>query len=83
MKTRTEPRPVRDELKEMSRTIIHTERDRCRARPGDTAGDCEHFLPGNARMHDIFGECTATSLRCSAHPLYACPQTCPSFRRRT
>jgi hypothetical protein len=77
--TRTQPRPVREECRELYWTIIRAERDRNKARDGDRAVDCYHY---NEMMTTKYGFCNATSLDAGVHPSSACPQTCPCFRRR-
>jgi hypothetical protein len=73
-----QPRPVRAELEELSRTI-RAERDRVTGRPGDRTRDCEHFV---TLLHKFYGQCDATSLYAAVDPMNECPQTCPCFRRR-
>jgi hypothetical protein len=80
MKTTTliKPRPVREEIEDLSRTI-RAERERGKARDGDRAGDCDHY---DAMMTTTYGHCHATPLDAGVHPSSSCPQTCPCFRRR-
>jgi hypothetical protein len=79
MKTLTQPRPMREECRELYRTIIRAERDRDKERPGDTAKDCAHYAP---MIGMSWGHCAATPLDPGVHPSGRCPQTCPCFRRR-
>jgi len=82
MKTRTKLRSVRAEIEELSRTI-RAERDRDKARPGDTAEDCAEY----SRQHWLCEAklpMWAVGIRHGAHltPFSTCPVVCPCFRRR-
>ena len=79
MKTLTQPRPVRDELIALT-CAVRAERDRGKARPGDTASDCEHsrFSCWSGRSW-----CDAVSLEPHVYFDFPCTASCKSFRRRT
>jgi hypothetical protein len=81
MKIRTQPRPVREEIEDLSRTI-RAERDRGKARPGDTARFCDHFVGFKSARLAGWGACCATPVCAHLHGDDRCPQTCSCFRRR-
>jgi len=81
--TLTQPRPVREELEELSRTI-QAERERVTARPGDTAVDCAKYdakqeacVCGVPAWAGTYGGVYRGRL-----PRQPCPDYCPCFRRR-
>jgi hypothetical protein len=82
MKTLTKPRPVRDELIDLSHTIW-SERDRGKARPGDTAEDCAEYSR-QRWLCEAKLPVWAVGIRHGADltPFSGCPVVCPCFRRR-
>lgn len=80
----TQPRPVREECRELYRTIIRAERERVTGRPGDRARDCakydaktEECVCGVPAWAGAYGGVYRSRL-----PGQPCPDYCPCFRRR-